>query len=140
MYKILDKKNKESVIHHDRIKLCKDRDHPIWLKRARAKYLNVSEKEAGTNEPLGINADDLNIEDLFSDGTASQSDTLTLPGDLGDMSDTLTSIQGAGTAVSENDDAPLSVSHSKFETERSETRQRKRNKPAYLSDYILFED
>ena len=58
-------------------------------------------------------------------------------GDLGDMSDTLTSIQGAGTAVSENDDAPLS--HFQFETEHLETRQRKRNKPAYLSDYVLFE-
>ena len=40
LFKIVDKKNKESVVHHDRIKLCKDLDHPGWVKRIRNRIFN----------------------------------------------------------------------------------------------------
>ena len=33
LFKINDKKQKDSVIHHDRLKLCQDREHPIWVKK-----------------------------------------------------------------------------------------------------------
>ena len=33
LYKIVDRKGWESVINHDRMKLCKDSDHPGWIKR-----------------------------------------------------------------------------------------------------------
>jgi len=55
LYKIKDRKG-ESWIHHDRLKLCRDRDLPVWLKRIRNDLLNAS--------PQG-NADDADeFEDL----------------------------------------------------------------------------
>ena len=41
LYKIKDRKG-ESWIHHDRLKLCRDRDLPVWLKRIRNDLLNAS--------------------------------------------------------------------------------------------------
>ena len=46
LYRITDRKS-ESWIHHDRLKLCEDRELPIWLKRQRNELLSetVENKE-----------------------------------------------------------------------------------------------
>lgn len=40
LYTIRDQK-KEQVLHHDRLKLCKDRDIPMWLRRLRHRYFQT---------------------------------------------------------------------------------------------------
>ena len=48
LYKIEGRKgNSSQVLHHDRIKLCNDRDIPLWIRRKRAKWerTNTSTEE-----------------------------------------------------------------------------------------------
>lgn len=52
LYTIRDQK-KEQVLHHDRLKLCKDRDIPMWLRRLRHRDFQ--------NEFKGIAFDDLDL-------------------------------------------------------------------------------
>ncbi len=35
-------KKKSQIVHHDRIKLCKDRFIPIWLRRLRHEFLGLA--------------------------------------------------------------------------------------------------
>ncbi|CAG2219393.1 unnamed protein product [Mytilus edulis] len=73
LYKIKDRKT-ESWIHHDRIKLCEDRELPIWIKRMRNQLMDQTMDEE-TNEiyecPIGL-------PDIFKENTnvMSSSDPL----------------------------------------------------------------
>lgn len=55
LYTIRDQK-KEQVLHHDRLKLCKDRDILMWLRRLRHRYFQ--------NEFEVIALDDLNLTQI----------------------------------------------------------------------------
>ena len=50
LYKIADRKNAESIVHHDRIKIYKDTEFSGWVKRLRNKILgnNVSQSLSTT--------------------------------------------------------------------------------------------
>lgn len=50
LFKIIDKRNRETVVHHDRIKLCQDLDYPSWVKRIRNKIFDENDKESKTSE------------------------------------------------------------------------------------------
>ena len=42
LYTIIDRKKKH-VIHHDKLKLCQDRDIPVWLRRLRHQYFQTGD-------------------------------------------------------------------------------------------------
>ena len=81
LFKIIDKKNKESVVHHDRIKLCKDLDHPGWVKRIRNRIFNKGDGSPGNtycvSSTTTSESDDIisDIPNLF-DATDDASDVL----------------------------------------------------------------
>jgi transposase InsO family protein len=60
LYRIKDRK-KEEVIHHDRIKLCQDRNHPLWLSRLRNKIL----KDHSSLETCNSDLEEYNLDTLF---------------------------------------------------------------------------
>ena len=60
LYRIKDRK-KEEVIHHDRIKLCQDRNHPLWLSRLRNKIL----KNHSSLETCNSDLEEYNLDTLF---------------------------------------------------------------------------
>ena len=61
LYRVKDRK-RESVIHHDRLKLCEDRDIPLWLRRMRNKVLH---KEVADPSNLPDSDGDLGLDKLF---------------------------------------------------------------------------
>jgi hypothetical protein len=77
LYKIVDRKGRESVVHHDRMELCKDSDNPGWIKRTRHKIL---EKPQVTSRriPEKENSDDL-LNDIINLFDTDASDCLMLP-------------------------------------------------------------
>lgn len=69
LYKIRGRKG-DSVVHHDRLKLCSDRDIPTWIRRLRHALFK---DDSGLDEswdmldetiPYGL---DVDVQDLFSD-------------------------------------------------------------------------
>ena len=65
------------VAHHDSLKLCSDRDLPIWLLRKRHELTGEDVGDRGleqATDALGDaeehgNGDDLGLEDLFAEMT-----------------------------------------------------------------------
>ena len=49
LYKVKGRKT-ESVLHHDRLKMCNDRTWPVWLKRLRHTILPESSRDAQTKD------------------------------------------------------------------------------------------
>lgn len=80
LYKIKDKK-RESWIHHDRLKLCNDRELPIWVKRLRNDILGQNIGEDPNTEFEG----DMDTTSLFNENedtdSASTPDVLVSPQD-----------------------------------------------------------
>ena len=119
LFKIIDKKNKESVVHHDRIKLCKDLDHPGWVKRIRNRIFNKSDGSSGNNSCVSSSAtsesDDIicDIPNLFN-ATDDTSDILMYHQNKTNNSDSV--------AVREQ--------------EPRAREQRRKQRPKYLSDYV----
>ena len=61
LYKVKTRK-REVVMHHDNLKLCKDRYIPIWLRRARNKYLG---QEIDDQIDLGDYDEIIDLRQLF---------------------------------------------------------------------------
>jgi hypothetical protein len=65
LYQIQGRRGKERrVIHHDRLKLCKDRDLPLWIHRDRKELLSSSNQES-------VYEDMPSLESLFPDDEAT---------------------------------------------------------------------
>lgn len=58
LYRLVNKKGKKSIVHHDRIKLCRDLKHPRWIKRIRSKILNDSNMISRKSPEAEISEDD----------------------------------------------------------------------------------
>ena len=140
LYRVRDQK-KEGVLHHDRLKLCKDRDVPLWIQRARHKLLDPNDDsldqptELDKLEPLGDNNSDppLDLELLFSDdqnSSPNKSDEIPIVSesintsliDSGDQS-------GSSIAPSDEEDSQSSTVWSR--------RERRIKTPKYLDDYTV---
>lgn len=123
LFKIIDRKNRESVIHHDRIKLCKDLDHPGWVKRIRnrifsqAEYTEPSEDNPCSSSSVDLTEPDRIITDIHNLFTTSD-----------EASDILMPDQ------EDSDDLDLAIS-SKEQGYRTRD-HRMIHRPKYLSDYI----
>ena len=80
LYQITDRKA-DSWIHHDRIKLCEDREFPIWLRKLRNTILGnqTTEKETTSDcEHLPLDGTEIDLSALFDHNTpdVSSSDLL----------------------------------------------------------------
>ena len=62
---VIKGRKKEKVVHHDRIKLCKDRVIPLWISRMRNKFLQG--EEMTDEEELVLPEEVLNLDKLFHD-------------------------------------------------------------------------
>ena len=65
LFRIRDKRG-ESVIHHDRLKLCQDRAIPMWMRKMRQRFLSTG---CPTPDPRNLleGDSDLNLDLLFQD-------------------------------------------------------------------------
>ena len=70
LYKVRDRK-KESVIHHDRLKICKDRNFPLWLLRLRNKIMKGT-----VQRNIDRETEDLGLSHLFSESIKGNSDSV----------------------------------------------------------------
>ena len=90
LYRIANRK-RSMVAHHDSLKLCSDRDLPIWLMRKRHEMtgedigdwvLEQATDARGDSDEHG-NVDDLGLEDLFAEiteeGLEQRSQTQEMP-------------------------------------------------------------
>ncbi|CAC5356179.1 unnamed protein product [Mytilus coruscus] len=155
LYKIKDRKT-ESWIYHDRIKLCEDRELPIWIKRMRNQLMDQTMDEE-TNE---MDECTLGLPDIFKENTnvMSSSDPL-MSHFIGDAAIVSAPDPLVSRIVSNsNSFDPASSSENKGLTDMCEKningdlhvhemdatgvesdilcRRRQRKKPAYLSDYV----
>lgn len=71
LYRIKGKKT-SSVVHHDLIKKCEDREFPFWLRRQRSQLLG-----SGSQEKQQDHSENLEIESLFSSNSEYQADKTT---------------------------------------------------------------
>lgn len=58
LYRQVDKRGKKSIVHHDRIKLCRDLEHPRWIKTIRSQIPNDSEMISRKSPEAEISEDD----------------------------------------------------------------------------------
>ncbi|CAC5415898.1 tatD [Mytilus coruscus] len=93
LYTIRGRKgDSDSVVHHDKLKLCNDRDIPTWIKRLRhALFQAESEMDESWDDlddtiPYGV---DFNVQGMF-DSNQPTFDSAVLPQSLGDPSYTHT--------------------------------------------------
>ena len=118
LYKIKDRK-KEEVVHHDRIKLCQNKNHPLWLSRLRNNVLkNYCNLEHDITDNSELEVEDYNLDKLFQvtekNGISDIQQSMT--------SDTLMPLSGSDTGISFNPEID---------------NKRVRKKPKYLDDYDL---
>ena len=127
LYKIADRKNVESIVHHDRIKIYKDTEFPGWVKRLRNKILGNNGAQSLSND---IND---NAQSLSND--VNDSDIDGLPGLFGgqtndNASDILMQHQSLQCV-------PDDKSKASSDAGQVEARPKRRQKmPAYLTDYV----
>ena len=129
LFKITDKKQKDSVIHHDRLKLCQDREHPIWVKKLRNKILRNDTREELYRSNIDPESEDIDISSIFGDLDTSDTEISTdgVP-QSGAASDLL---MHSGQSDGEESNVELSqAQHSR------PNRDRIRRRPQYLRDYI----
>ncbi len=117
LYRIEGRK-RSSVLHHDRLRICQDRDIPMWIRRKRHLFLTSESPAASANvEP----DDDWHLQHLFEDPSmANMVDqarklVISLPTDVPQPSPTL------------EPDLQLPISRT----------GRQRKKPGHLRDYDL---
>lgn len=78
LYEIEDRK-KSYVIHHDRLKLCTDKDLPIWIQRRRTNFID----QLKDTTPLEMTNEDIyDLSPLFSESTQLTSDDPMLRNDI----------------------------------------------------------
>ncbi|CAG2200535.1 unnamed protein product [Mytilus edulis] len=155
LYKIQDKKT-ESVVHHDRLKMCYFTELPIWLKRLRNNILHDTDSNVPIENEDSEDLDDIyDISGLFtnpdpvSDSLTSEPDT-NFTHDLQDItleSDTLTPDQGHRPVIQNIDELldhstdldhtfVYDVKENNTETATASRGRRRRQLPAYLADYV----
>lgn len=59
LYRLCDKR-REFVLHHDRLKVCRDADMALWLVRRRRLLMEEAEEAAQENEGMQQEGDELN--------------------------------------------------------------------------------
>ncbi|CAG2223318.1 unnamed protein product [Mytilus edulis] len=155
LYKIQDKKT-ESVVHHDRLKMCYFTELPIWLKRLRNNILHDTDSNVPIENEDSEDLDDIyDISGLFtnpdpvSDSLTSEPD-INLTHNLQDItleSDTLTPDQGHRPVIQNIDELldhstdldhtfVYDVKENNTETATASRGRRRRQLPAYLADYV----
>ena len=130
LFKISDKKQKDSVIHHDRLKLCQDREHPIRVKKLRNKILRNDTREESYHSNIDPESEDIDISSIFGDLDTSDTEISTdgVPQASGAASDLLVH---SGQSDGEESNVELSqAQHSR------PNRDRIRRRPQYLRDYV----
>ena len=65
LYEILGRK-KSTVVHHDRLKHCRDRNIPLWITRKRNQLLQ-SVDASRMEDTMHDNLDDWHLDKLFGD-------------------------------------------------------------------------
>lgn len=131
LYRIADRKG-DSIIHHDRIKLCRDQEFPIWLRKLRDRILNaqpciyVDERDD----------DNLGLTRLFSADTLELTSDTLMPGPSVKINnDNSMSTDRESVPDSPNLDV---VSHVKIDSGQiCQDTKRIRRRPGYLVDYEL---
>ena len=69
LYRIANRE-RYMVAHHDSLKLCSDRDLPIWLLRKRHEMTGTLGEDVALRDPDEYGeSDNLGLEDLFSERT-----------------------------------------------------------------------
>ncbi|VDI09313.1 Hypothetical predicted protein [Mytilus galloprovincialis] len=155
LYKIQDKKT-ESVVHHDRLRMCYFTELPIWLKRLRNNILHDTDSNVPIKNEDSEDLDDIyDISGLFtnpdpvSDSLTSEPD-INLTHNLQDItleSDTLTPDQGHRPVIQNIDELldhstdldhtfVYDVKENNTETATASRGRRRRQLPAYLADYV----
>ena len=124
LYRIKDRKQ-ESVIHHDRLKICEDRFVPMWMRRLRHDLLDLDDTIAHDEDEQDDEGDPVtNVGRLFNDL---------------DVEDTITSTGQPGTDSETDSESSDSDDSSEEENEPKEQRVTRKgrhvNRPAYLRDY-----
>ena len=146
LFRVADRK-KTYVLHHDRLKLCEDRDIPLWLRRKRNKLLGNpeeidAEKSGGTpkdnasNDPTLENildSDSLSLDKLFTPSDSACEISLPLSNELASTQDNCDSEPLTEPCLNnQHDDAGTDPEPEVVETTRS---GRRRKPPQYLADY-----
>jgi hypothetical protein len=78
LYTIKDRK-RQCVIHHDKLKLCLDRDIPVWLRRMRNQYFHTDDSLCSQELMDGNNSQSTEAE-ASNDDQASSEDTIVVHG------------------------------------------------------------
>ena len=148
LYQIRDRK-KLSVIHHDRLKLCKDRDIPMWMRRLRHRLLvpETEEIDEVSADPSPISVDsDLNLGILFQGEdqdvclvAGDNADSSNTPQDTGRSIDEVISntLQDTGRSIDEviSNDSDSDESVNQGSVQIRSRRSRTVRKPKHLLDY-----
>ena len=134
LYCIRDRKH-VSVIHHDRLKLCKDRVVPQWMKKLRHNLL-CPEKDEIESTSVPVPDSDLNLDLLFweeSDGSVAGSDVVDHSGEdtQVDVQDTVNTQVGDYNSVTSDDSDVQGATVAGSRSRRS----RRVRTPGYLRDY-----
>ena len=118
-------------MHHDRLKACNDREHPVWLLRMRSDLL-LSLDIPNTNIPEELDQPqdlDGGVTTLHEDGVGTDPDLCELPGELEEEPD---NVLGEIGELEEGLEEPLR----ELELGGAVPPIRTRTKPAWLSDYV----
>ena len=129
LYRITGRK-RVSVVHHDRIRQCKDRDIPLWVQQKRSQLLtDDSENQAGEGPSLGLDSGDRENEQVsLPEAEINAQDDLE-PNKLDKNVSVLTDPQPPDAETSGL--VKASLPHS--------TRSgRKLRRPAYLDNYVTY--
>ena len=119
LFKIIDKENKESVVHLDRIKLCKDLDHSGWAKRIRKKNFNKNNGSSGKTSCVSSSATS-ESDDIISD----------IPNLFNSTDDTSDVLMDHQNKTNKADSVAVR------EQEHRIREQRRKERPKNLSDYV----
>ena len=124
LFRVVDKKG-TYLMHHDRLKLCEDRDVPLWAKRKRHDILRASgtndadveprNQQAGAAAIVVGEAPELNLPavDQVAQADVSTGDSITVEwGDNGEaVDDASVGLEEGGRIVMPNSDLDLTVGY-----------------------------
>ena len=135
LYRISNRK-RSLVTHHDSLKMCNDRELPIWLRRKRHGLLGIREEGAGDSELeqtsyVWRETDDqtnnyIGLEKLFAEDEMSHAQAIGQANDARELDKA--DVEDDGPEAFE-DDEPIT------ETDRHSRRGRTLRRPHYLKDH-----